>query len=102
SGTQVESLAESVQAVEKWIVNGPPGTGTAAGSVADVLTTTTSPSVSSAGRSVNGWWVTSPVPRRPTSSRTPSRVRPRASGGALAESSGASAGYEGALMTRST
>ena len=67
---------------------GCPTTGTAAGSVAEVLTTSTSPARSSAGSSVNRWWRTVPAARSPTSRRTPSRVSPRASGGSCASSAG--------------
>jgi hypothetical protein len=47
------SQEPSARSVEKWTVSAPPATGTAAGTVADVLTTRTSPGRSNAGRSVN-------------------------------------------------
>ncbi len=55
-----------------------------------MLTTTTSPGSSSSGRSANMWWLIDASPRRATRSLTPSRARPRASGGSWASSAGAS------------
>ena len=72
---------------------------TAAGSVAEVFTTTRSPGSSRPGRSVNGWWLISPVRRRLTSIRTASLGIPRASGGSLASSAGGSSKPASAVMT---
>ena len=88
--------------VERWSPSTEPSARLArkaAGSVADVLTTSRSPGSTNSGSWRKPLWTTSP-PSRETSRRTSSRARPRASAGASASSRAARTRSAGVLTPR--